>query len=94
MPIQIDSTKKGAVAKFIKEKVQEGATIYLPSSIFTIYALNELKEVIQKSTHPAIQNAYSSKSQFNYLFSSASAIFIARTFNGRPNRVMKPVASW
>ena len=49
MPIQIDSTKKGAVAKFIKEKVQEGATIYLPSSIFTIYALNELKEVIQKS---------------------------------------------
>lgn len=49
MPIQIDSSKKGAISKFIKEKVQEGATIYLPSSIFTIYALNELKEVIQKS---------------------------------------------
>ena len=49
MPIQIDSTKKGAVANFIKEKVQEGATIYLPSSIFTIYAFSELKDVISKS---------------------------------------------
>lgn len=29
-----------------------------------------------------------------YLFFSASAIFMARTFNGSPNRVMKPSASW
>ena len=49
MPIQIDTTKKGAIAQFIKEKVEEGATIYLPSSIFTIYAFNELKDVIKKS---------------------------------------------
>ena len=49
MPIQIDSTKKGAIANFIKEKVEEGATIYLPSSIFTIYAFSELKDVIKKS---------------------------------------------
>ena len=28
------------------------------------------------------------------LFFAASAIFIARTFRGRPNRVMKPEASW
>lgn len=49
MPIQIDSSKKGAIANFIKEKVKEGATIYLPSSIFTIYAFSELKDVIKKS---------------------------------------------
>lgn len=49
MPIQIDSSKKGAIANFIKEKVEEGATIYLPSSIFTIYAFSELKDVIKKS---------------------------------------------
>jgi len=49
MPIQIDTTKKGAIAQFIKDKVQEGATIYLPSSIFTLYAFNELKDVIKKS---------------------------------------------
>ena len=30
----------------------------------------------------------------NYLFFSISAIFIARTFNGRPNKVMNPSASW
>ena len=36
MPIQIDTTKKGALAQFIKEKVEAGATIYLPSSIFTL----------------------------------------------------------
>ena len=29
-----------------------------------------------------------------YLFFSISAIFIARTFNGRPNKVMNPSASW
>lgn len=49
MPIQIDTTKKGAIAQFIKEKVEAGATIYLPSSIFTLYAFNELKDVIKKS---------------------------------------------
>lgn len=49
MPIFLDSNKKGAVASFIKEKAQEGATIYLPSSIFTIYAFSELKDVISKS---------------------------------------------
>jgi SNF2 family DNA or RNA helicase len=49
MPIQIDTSKKGAIAQFIKDKVEEGATLYLPSSIFTIYAFNELKDVIKKS---------------------------------------------
>lgn len=49
MPVLIDTSKKGAIAQFIKEKVQAGATIYLPSSIFTLYAFNELKDVIKKS---------------------------------------------
>ena len=30
----------------------------------------------------------------NYLFFSISAIFIARTFNERPKRLMNPSASW
>ena len=41
--------KKGAIAQFIKEKVEAGATLYIPSSIFTIFALNELKDIIKKS---------------------------------------------
>ena len=45
MPIQIDATKKGAIANFIREKTEAGATIYIPSRIFTIFALNELKDV-------------------------------------------------
>lgn len=49
MPIQIDTTKKGAIAQFIKDKVEAGATIYIPSSIFTIFAFNELKDIIKKS---------------------------------------------
>lgn len=49
MVSQIDTSKKGAIAAFIKEKVEEGATIYLPSSIFTIFALNELKDVLKKT---------------------------------------------
>lgn len=49
MVIQIDSTKKGAIANFIREKTAEGATIYLPSSIFTIFALNELKDIFVKT---------------------------------------------
>ena len=49
MPIQIDTARKGAIAQFIKEKAAAGATIYLPSSIFTVYAFNELKDVIGKS---------------------------------------------
>lgn len=49
MPVHIDTNKKGAIAAFIKEKVEAGATIYLPSSIFTLYAFNELKDIIKKS---------------------------------------------
>lgn len=49
MPIQIDATKKGAIADFIREKTEEGATIYIPSKIFTIFALNELKDVLLKT---------------------------------------------
>ena len=30
----------------------------------------------------------------DFLACSISAIFMARTFKGRPNRVMKPSASW
>ena len=51
MPIQIDATKKGAVGEFIKEKVEAGATVYIPSSIFTIYAFDELKDVIKKTNN-------------------------------------------
>ena len=48
MPIQIDTKKRGALAAFIKEKTESGATLYIPSPIFTIFAFNELKDVIKK----------------------------------------------
>ena len=48
MPIQIDSKRRGALADFIKEKTETGATLYIPSPIFTIFAFNELKDVVKK----------------------------------------------
>ena len=49
MPIVLDNNKIGAVGEFVKENTQEEADITISSPIFTIYAFEELRKVLEKS---------------------------------------------
>ena len=49
MPIVLDNNKLGAVGEYIKENTQDGAIITISSPIFTIYAFEELRKVLEKS---------------------------------------------
>lgn len=49
MPRVLDSTKIGAVGEFIKDNVKLGSTVSVSSPIFTIYAFEELRKVLEKS---------------------------------------------
>lgn len=49
MPIALDNTKIGAVGEYIKEHTGEEAAISVASPIFTIYAFEELRKVLEKS---------------------------------------------
>ena len=46
MSIVLDTSKKGSVGEFIKENTTRKATINVASSFFTIYAYDELKNVL------------------------------------------------
>lgn len=56
MPIVLDNNKIGAVGEYVKENTHEGANITISSPIFTIYAFEELRKVLEKSN------------KFNFLF--------------------------
>ena len=45
----LDINKIGAVGEYIKENTNEGATITISSPIFTIFAFEELRKVLEKS---------------------------------------------
>ena len=45
----LDSTKVGAVGEYIKEHTEAGAEINVSSPIFTIFAFEELRKVLEKS---------------------------------------------
>ena len=47
--VALDNTKIGAVGEYIKDNTQEGATITISSPIFTIFAFEELRKVLEKS---------------------------------------------
>ena len=49
MPIVLDDNKIGAIGEYIKENIKEGASITMFSPIFTIYAFEELRKVLEKS---------------------------------------------
>lgn len=49
MPIALDNNKIGAVGEYIKENTQENASISISSPIFTIYAFEELRKVLEQS---------------------------------------------
>ena len=49
MPVVLDNNKVGAVGEYIKENTNDNANITISSPIFTIYAFEELRKVLEKS---------------------------------------------
>ena len=49
MSIVLDNNKVGAVGEFIKDNAERNSTITITSPIFTIYAFEELRKVLEKS---------------------------------------------
>lgn len=49
MSVVLDNNKIGSVGEYIKENTHEGANITISSPIFTIFAFEELREVLEKS---------------------------------------------
>lgn len=49
MSVVLDNNKIGSVGEYIKENTNEGATITISSPIFTIFAFEELRKVLEKS---------------------------------------------
>lgn len=47
MSIVLDNKKRGSVGEFLKENIKKDSTVSIPSSIFTIYAYDELKKVLE-----------------------------------------------
>lgn len=49
MPVALDSSRIGAVGEYIKENTRDGAAFSISSPIFTIYAFEELRPILEKS---------------------------------------------
>ena len=49
MPIVLDNNKIGAVSEYIKDNAKTDATVTISSPIFTIYAFEELRKVLESS---------------------------------------------
>lgn len=58
----LDNNKIGAIGEYIKENTQVGATITVSSPIFTIFAFEELRKVLEKTD------------KFNFLFNEPTFI--------------------
>ncbi|MBV3415700.1 hypothetical protein KSW27_00125 [Holdemanella biformis] len=48
MSVVLDNNKIGAVGEYVKENTKEGSVITISSPIFTIYAFEELRKVLEK----------------------------------------------
>ena len=49
MTIVLDNSKIGAISDYIKENTQRDSEITITSSIFTIFAFEELRKVLEES---------------------------------------------
>ena len=49
MPIALDSSKIGAVGEYIKDNTPDGSFVSVSSPIFTIYAFEELRPILEKT---------------------------------------------
>ena len=48
MSVVLDNNKISAVGEYVKENTKEGSVITISSPIFTIYAFEELRKVLEK----------------------------------------------
>lgn len=48
MSVVLDNNKISAVGEYVKENTKEGSVITISSPIFTIYAFEELRKVLDK----------------------------------------------
>ena len=62
MPVALDSSRIGAVGEYIKENTSNGAVFSISSPIFTIYAFEELRPIVEKS------------GKFNFLFNEPTFV--------------------
>ena len=62
MQTVLDNNKIGAVGEYVKAHTEEGAEVTISSPIFTIYAFEELRKVLEKSD------------RFNFLFNEPTFI--------------------
>lgn len=67
MSVVLDNNKIGSVGEYIKENTHEGADVTISSPIFTIFAFEELRKVLEKSD------------KFRFLFNEPT--FIKRLVN-------------
>lgn len=49
MSLVLDNNKIGAVGEYIKDNTENNSTITISSPIFTIYAFEELRKVLESS---------------------------------------------
>lgn len=49
MSVVLDNNKIGAVGEYVKENTKDGSVITISSPIFTVYAFEELRKVLEKS---------------------------------------------
>ena len=49
MTIVLDNSKVGSISNYIKENTQRDSEITITSSIFTIFAFEELRKVLEES---------------------------------------------
>lgn len=47
MQYPLDNLKQGSVSQFLKDNIQKGSELFVVSPMFTIYAFNELKEILR-----------------------------------------------
>ena len=48
MQYPLDNTKQGSVSQFLKDNIQKDSELFVLSPIFTIYAFDELKEILKE----------------------------------------------
>ena len=59
MSIMLDSNKYGSVGEYLKENTNRKSNIDISSSIFTIYAYDKLKGILNKNLAALIMKNFS-----------------------------------
>jgi SNF2 family DNA or RNA helicase len=95
-----DNHTRGAVADFLKEKIQDGTKLSVVSAYFTIYAFDELKHILNRIDHldflfgePSFVNRLDpSKTEKKAFIIDADGLELANTLQQK--RVAKECSEW